>query len=53
MKNTICFFLHRSSNQGVTQVRTQRQEAHWLKSDTDPLQPLPTLRQAMLPEQKD
>lgn len=35
------------------QVRTPKQEAHWLKSKPDPLQPLPTRRQAMLPEQKD
>lgn len=30
-----------------------KQEAHWLKSKTDPLQPLPTLRQALLPGQRD
>lgn len=38
---SICFAFCCSSNQEVTQVRTPKQEAHWLKSNTDPLQPLP------------
>lgn len=42
-----------SSNQGDTQVRTHKQEAHWLRSQTDPLQSWPTLRQTLLPRQRD
>lgn len=34
-------------------VRTPKEEARWLKSKTDPPQPLQNLRQAMLQGQKD
>lgn len=35
------FCLLLQKQQGRTRVRTPEQEAHWLKSNTDQLQPLP------------
>lgn len=41
-------------NQGATSVKTPEKQAHWLKSRTGPLQPLPTPMQSLLlPGQRD